>query len=207
VSATEQTTKTNPEGRGPNGQFAKGNRGGPGNPYARQVAEFRSRVLHRVKGEDLDAIIDKMVELAKKGDVAAARLVLQHTLGKPVASAHPDRLDRDEVEAFQANAMRQDAFSLVGSTPVEPVLMAVRELSPAKGEKFKDNLLANIQAQIAAEQNAMPADSKRPKRPKSASVSADPSVAFAEAETLRLVTDPDGDGGSLDRRAANPRHP
>ncbi len=25
-----------------NGQFAKGNRGGPGNPFARQVAEIRS---------------------------------------------------------------------------------------------------------------------------------------------------------------------
>jgi hypothetical protein len=196
-----------PEGRESNGRFAKGNAGGPGNPYARQVAALRLRALDRVSGDDIDEIIGKMVELAKAGDVAAARLVLHYTLGKPVASAHPDRIDSDEVEAFQANAMRQDAFALVGSTPVEPVLLAVRELSPAKGEKFKDNLLANIQAQIAAEQNAKPADSKRPKRPKSAPVSADPAVAFAEAETLRLIDPPDGDDGQPDRRAANPRRP
>jgi hypothetical protein len=196
MSAPDNTPKANPDGREPNGHFAKGNPGGPGNPYARQVAQMRVRALDRVSGDDVEAILGKMVELAKAGDVPAARLVLQHTLGRPVASAHPDRLDQDEVEAFQANAMRQDSFSLVGSTPVEPVLLAVRELSPAKAEKFRDNLLANIQAQIAAEQKAKPADSKRPKRPKSAPVSADPSVAFAEAQTLRLVSEPE-------RRAAN----
>jgi hypothetical protein len=111
-----------------------------------------------------------------------------------VACAHPDRLDRDEVEAFQANAMRQDAFALVDSTPVEPVLFAVRELSPAKADKVRADLLANILAQNAADAEATV--NKREKRPKSPPVSADPSVAFAEAETLRLVNEPD-------RRAAN----
>ena len=149
-----------------------------------------------VSGDDVEAILSKMVELAKQGDVPAARLVLQYTLGRPVPSAHPDRLDRDEVEAFQANAMRQDAFSLVESTPVEPVLEAVRELSPARGDRFKDGLLANILARNAADQKANPTDSKRTKRPKSEPVSAGPTVAFSEAETLRLVNDPD-------RRAAN----
>jgi hypothetical protein len=195
MSASEESPAT-PEGRESNGQFAKGNPGGPGNPYARQVAAMRLRALDGVSGDDVEAILAKMVELAKAGDVAAARLVLQYTLGRPVASAHPDRLDRDEVEAFQANAMRQDAFSLVESTPVEPVLLAVRELSPSRGERFKDDLLANILAQNADDEKANPTDSKRPKRPKSKPVSAGPTVAFAEAETLRLVNDPD-------RRAAN----
>jgi hypothetical protein len=198
MSATAESPKTNPEGRESNGQFAKGNVGGPGNPYARQVAQMRLRALDGVSGDDVEAILAKMVELAKAGDVPAARLVLQYTLGRPVPCAHPDRLDRDEVEAFQANAMRQDAFALVESTPVEPVLLAVRELSPSRGDRFKDGLLANILAQNAkdAADAAKPADSKRTKRPKSGPVDAGPSVAFAEAETLRLVNDPD-------RRAAN----
>jgi hypothetical protein len=194
MSATEESMKTNPEQREANGRFAKGNPGGPGNPYARQVARMRVRALDSVSGDDVEAILSKMVQLAKQGDVPAARLVLQYTLGRPVASAHPDRLDRDEVEAFQANAMRRDAFSLVESTPVEPVLVAVRELSPARGDRFKDGLLANILAQNAKDAKAT--DSKRTKRPGSGPVDADPSVAFAEAETLRLVNDPD-------RRAAN----
>jgi hypothetical protein len=106
------------------------------------------------------------------------------------------------VEAFQANAMRQDAFSLVESTPVEPVLMAVRELSPARGDRFKDGLLANILAQNAAEANA--ADSKRTKRPESAPVSAGAAAAFAETEMLRLIDSPDGDDRQPVRHAANP---
>jgi hypothetical protein len=196
MSATAESPKTNPEGRESNGQFAKGNVGGPGNPYARQVAQMRLRALDGVSGDDVEAILAKMVELAKAGDVPAARLVLQYTLGRPVPCAHPDRLDRDEVEAFQANAMRQDAFALVESTPVEPVLTAVRELSPARGDKFREQLLANILAQNAADEKAQPAVNKRDKRPKSGPVNADPSVAFAEAETLRLVNEPE-------RRAAN----
>jgi hypothetical protein len=192
-SATEESPNPTTNDREANGQFAKGNPGGPGNPYARQVAAMRLRALDRVSGDDVEAILSKMVTLAKEVDVPAARLVLQYTLGKPVASAHPDRLDSDEVEAFQANAMRQDAFSLVGSTPVEPVLLAVRELSPVKAEKFRDNLLANILAQNAkdAADAARATDSKRSKRPKSQPVSAGPTMAFAEAETLRLVNDPD----------------
>jgi hypothetical protein len=196
MSTTVDSPKSNPEQRESNGRFARGNPGGPGNPYARQVAAMRVRALDSVSGDDVEAILAKMVELAKGGDVPAARLVLQYTLGRPVPSAHPDRLDRDEVEAFQANAMRQDAFSLVESTPVGPVLTVVRELSPARGDKFRDGMLANILARNAADEEARAADSKRSKRPGSAPVSADPSVAFAEAETLRLVNDPD-------RRAAN----
>jgi hypothetical protein len=195
MSAPE-AVPANPEQREANGRFAKGNHGGPGNPYARQVAQMRLRALDSVSGDDVEAILAKMVELARAGDVPAARLVLQYTLGRPVPSAHPDRLDRDEVEAFQANAMRQDAFSLVESTPVGPVLVAVRELSPARGDKFKDGLLANIQAQNAADEKVQPTDTKRPKPPISEPVDADPAVAFAEAETLRLVNDPE-------RRAAN----
>jgi hypothetical protein len=198
MSATAETTKSSPEGRQCDGRFARGNPGGPGNPYARQVTALRCRALDSVSGDDVEAILGKMVELAKAGDVPAARLVLHYTLGRPVPSAHPDRLDRDEVEAFQANAMRQDAFSLVESTPVEPVLTAVRELSPARGDKFRDELLANILAQNAkdAAAAARATDSKRSKRTKSGPVSAGPTVAFAEAETLRLVNDPE-------RRAAN----
>ena len=49
--------------------------------------------------DDLTAILKKMVELAKEGDVPAARLVLQYTLGKPVSQPHPDRIDRDEMAA------------------------------------------------------------------------------------------------------------
>jgi hypothetical protein len=76
-------------GRAANGRFAKGNPGGPGNPFARQVATFRQEFMAAVTGEDIAVIVRTLIDKAKAGDVAAARLVLQYTLGKPAATVDP----------------------------------------------------------------------------------------------------------------------
>lgn len=46
--------------------------------------------------QDLEDIVGKLVELACDGDVAATRLVLAYTLGKPADAVDPDRVDVDE---------------------------------------------------------------------------------------------------------------
>ena len=85
-------------GRKPNGQFAKGNSGGPGNPYARRVARLRSALLDAVGENGLADIVQGMVTAAKGGDVAAAKLLLSYLLGKPVESVEPDYVDIHERE-------------------------------------------------------------------------------------------------------------
>lgn len=65
--------------------FKKGTAGGPGNPMARRVARLRAEMLKAVSPEDINAISCKLVEQAKKGDVASAKEVLDRTLGKPAA--------------------------------------------------------------------------------------------------------------------------
>ena len=85
-------------GRDAGGRFAKGNPGGPGNPFARRVARLRSLLLDAVSDDDLRAVVAKMVEKAKAGDVAAAREVLTRTIGKPTDAIDPD-LDFDEEDA------------------------------------------------------------------------------------------------------------
>ncbi len=82
-----EPSRTN--GRAPNDRFAKGNSGGPGNPFARQVAAFRQEFMAAVTGEDIAVIVRALIDKAKAGDVAAARLVLQYTLGKPAATVDP----------------------------------------------------------------------------------------------------------------------
>ena len=77
-------------GRDESGRFTKGNPGGPGNPYARRVAQLRSTLLQAVGDEGLTDIIRGLVTAAKGGDVAAAKLVLSYVLGRPGVATDPD---------------------------------------------------------------------------------------------------------------------
>src|SRR6266480_7531802 len=98
---TESTAQTPASGHEANGQFAKGNPGGPGNPFARQVAKLRKVILDRLTEEDLLAITEALLAKAKEGNVGAARLLLAYGIGKPISAPDPDRLDGQELEHFK----------------------------------------------------------------------------------------------------------
>ena len=100
VHATQDKTESK-NGRQANGRFAPGNAGGPGNPYYRQVAEYKKAVLAVVSIERLKRILDAIAKKAEDGDVAAAKLILQYTLGKPTTSVDPDLVDVDEWHKLQ----------------------------------------------------------------------------------------------------------
>ena len=70
-------------GRTPRGQFAKGNPGGPGNPYARRTAALRSALLDAVTEADIRAVARALVKRAKDGEVPAVRELLDRLLGRP----------------------------------------------------------------------------------------------------------------------------
>ncbi len=74
------TPSTN--GRTPRGQFAKGNPGGPGNPYARRTAALRSALLDAVTEQDIRAVARALVKRAKAGEIPAIRELLDRLLGK-----------------------------------------------------------------------------------------------------------------------------
>ncbi len=78
------------------GRFAKGNAGGPGNPFARRVATLRSLIVDAVTEDDLRAVVSALVEQAKNGDVVAARELLNRLIGKPEDVVDPDRLELRE---------------------------------------------------------------------------------------------------------------
>lgn len=73
------------------GRFAKGNSGGPGNPYGKAVARWRSLFLQMVTEDDLREIVTMMVQKAKDGDMLAAREVLNRLAGRPPETMAPDR--------------------------------------------------------------------------------------------------------------------
>ena len=69
--------------RDTNGRFARGNPGGPGNPHAERTEKLRAALITAVNAADVKRIIRAMVLNAEEGDVQAAALVLDRTLGKP----------------------------------------------------------------------------------------------------------------------------
>lgn len=85
-------------GRDESGRFVPGNRGGPGNPFARRVAALRRVMLDSVTETDLREVVAVLVQQAKSGDVAAARELLTRIVGKPVDAVDPDNLDVDELQ-------------------------------------------------------------------------------------------------------------
>jgi len=69
------------------GQFAEGNPGGPGNPHAAQVAKLRSALLGAVSAEDVKAVILDVLKRAKEGNLSAAKMILDYTIGRPRPAA------------------------------------------------------------------------------------------------------------------------
>lgn len=64
------------------GRFVPGNPGGPGNPHAGQVARLRSAMMAAVHDDDMRDVVATLVDLAKGGDVAAIKLLMDRCLGK-----------------------------------------------------------------------------------------------------------------------------
>jgi hypothetical protein len=86
----------------------------PGNPFARRVAALRRTVVTAVTPDDLSAIMAKMIERARAGNVGAARLVLAYAVGRPAPAPNPDRLDIEEWQGFrEAAPMVSEAETLL----------------------------------------------------------------------------------------------
>ena len=93
------TPKENgPDGRDSNGRFIKGNPGGPGNPYAKRVAQLRASLLEAVGDDGVAQIVRGLMTAAKGGDVAAAKLVFSYVLGTPGVATDPDAVAIHEKE-------------------------------------------------------------------------------------------------------------
>src|ERR1043165_529342 len=126
----------NPTGaseRDAKGRFQKGNRGGPGNPFARQTAKLRQAALNAVSEEDIQEVIAILKAKAKEGDVAAIKLLLSYSVGKPATAADPDTLDQHEMHTIINNhaSSLQSVMDVVQAMPVDALLIMLRAMLPA----------------------------------------------------------------------------
>ncbi len=139
--STEAQAASN--GRTVGGRFALGNPGGPGNPFARQVAGLRQALLDSVTAADMQDVVKKLVALAKDGNVQAAKLLFSYTVGKPQPAPEPDRMDVDEWEGYQETAgMKKEVAELTEAGTPEIHLHNVRLLRPLLGSLAQQQMVS-----------------------------------------------------------------
>ena len=144
-------------GRDGKGRFAKGNKFGPGNPFARQTAALRSALLRRLTEEQIEKVADRLLEQALEGDLAAIRLVLLYAIGKPTTAVNPDDLERDELERHRADRVTPEEFGQL-TAKLMPLAMAnelLRIMAPCRAAGISQIINEEMQAreQDAAEQD------------------------------------------------------
>lgn len=93
MSEIPSTHGSNGDARTPGGKFAKGNKLGRGNPLAGRAARIRATLLKELKPADAKEIGAMLIVMAKAGDMAAIRELLDRTIGKP---AQVELLERIE---------------------------------------------------------------------------------------------------------------
>jgi hypothetical protein len=108
--------KTAKTGRDALGRFTTGAPPGPGrpvaNPFARYQGELRGVLLAELKPADLRAILRQVVQLARRGNLAATELLLKWTLGGPPPVVDPDRLEEHELSVRRGRPTVVDALTL-----------------------------------------------------------------------------------------------
>ncbi|MBY0229136.1 MAG: hypothetical protein K2W96_07665 [Gemmataceae bacterium] len=138
-------------GRTSQGQFAKGNPGGPGNPFARRTAALRKAISDAVSPGDIREMIAVFILKAKTGHLGAARFLLSYAVGQPGKAVDPDTLDRHELEVRKANTASPDEVkALAEACPASVACEIAAASEPEVHEQLADALAEGVQARLDA---------------------------------------------------------
>jgi hypothetical protein len=144
-------------GRDRLGRFTRGNPGGPGNPFARQLAAFRRALCQTVSKEDIQCLVRQLLERGKHGDINAIKVLFAYAVGRPTDAADPNALDLEEWQLYrQGRASAGDVSALFNSLPAELARAIARSVLPCVGPEVIRNLLDGAGA-ASARATAAPA--------------------------------------------------
>ncbi len=128
------TLHTNPSAepkkdRDARGRFARGNRGGPGNPFNRQVANLRKALLDVVGAGELAEVIRVLIGQALGGHTESAKVLLTTVIGQAGKAPDPDALDLNEWRQHVTDPATAQALEhLLGCMP-HGVALSILQLS------------------------------------------------------------------------------
>jgi hypothetical protein len=114
------------DGRDGTGRFAKGNRAGRGNPFAKQLYQLRTALHERVAAGDFAEMIDKLLEMAKAGSIPAAKLLLEHLIGKPVQAVHLSGPDGEKLDGLSLADIQLAVVEALHDEPAARVKVAAK---------------------------------------------------------------------------------
>jgi hypothetical protein len=128
------------------GRFGPGNLGGPGNPFARQLATFRAFIMNCNTEEHMRFAFNKMMELIGDGNLGALKLYFLYILGKPADAVDPDKLDLDEWDGYKATAsMMDEATALMKAPAPDLPLTMLRIGKAANTQLMRDFTVHNLE--------------------------------------------------------------
>ena len=144
-NAAPLTSDAPTNGHDANGRFSPGNAGGPGNPYARRVAELRKVILECVTDKEMEIIVGASMVQTKTGKLAAIKLLFQYLLGKPAPAVDPDTLDLQEVEQYSRAPQPAAVKDILGARlPADVACNLVRTVLPAVGRAQAELLAGTL---------------------------------------------------------------
>jgi hypothetical protein len=181
-------------GRTPDGKFAKGNPGGPGNPHARECARILHIMQSGIADEEMLQLTRKLIELGLAGDVGAIKVILAYKIGKPQLAPMPDLLARDGWATILQSAVQAADFLKVMRAPPASMIYGISEvLLPCVEEEHKNMILdamgGTLDENGSKRGNGNRARSGRnsDKAPTQTAVNGDQSVLNALAEAQAVV--------------------
>src|ERR1700678_3628850 len=148
---TSANTTTHESGRDSQGRFAKGNRGGPGNPHARRCAHLKQLLQSATSDEDVLEVLAVLKRLALGGDVQAIKLFLAYQIGTPAEIPDPDTLDQHELKIALENhaPCDREIFNVLHNFPADLLAEMLRHLLPQLAEQKKANLVDYLRDPLA----------------------------------------------------------
>jgi hypothetical protein len=142
-----------------------GNAGGPGNPHARHCAHMLEMFRNSITDEEMFALCRVLFERAITGDMSALKMIWQYKLGKPLPAPNPDRIDRDEWDHFQKDAMTLDEMrKVLGQLPSRIgnaiVSAALPSIASTISHTLAQQLLQGLPAEYLGNQSTDPANNE-----------------------------------------------
>jgi hypothetical protein len=139
-------------GRDSHGRFAKGNSGGPGNPFARKAAALRAAFLNKITEHNLEELAQQLLDRAKSGDLAAMKVLFNYTIGRPPAPVNPDTLDVQEWQLHKESTTNSvDVGKVLSGVPLPLACDIASSALPAKATEMADYVSRTLMEEAAAE--------------------------------------------------------